>query len=59
MDDPLGTSYLQNLYAPDPDPNMKVIEYERTWEQNEEYGLNDIQTENYADDAGASGSGNA
>lgn len=40
VDDCLGASYLQNLYAPDPDPNMTIEEYERTWEQNEDFGLN-------------------
>lgn len=43
MDDPLGNSYLQNLYAPDPDPNMTIEEYERTWDQNESLGLNDMK----------------
>ena len=47
LNDPLGLSYLQNLYAPDPDPNMTITEYERSWEDNEEFGLNDIQTEGY------------
>ncbi|KAI8803628.1 ZPR1 zinc-finger domain-containing protein [Cladochytrium replicatum] len=50
LDDPLANSYLQNLYAPDPDPNMTVEEYERTWEQNEFLGLNDIKTEGYEND---------
>ncbi|KAI6112829.1 ZPR1 zinc-finger domain-containing protein [Pisolithus sp. B1] len=27
-DDPLANSYLQNLYAPDPDPNMEIATYE-------------------------------
>ena len=27
MDDPVANSYLQNLYAPDPDPNMEIITY--------------------------------
>lgn len=45
VDDPLGNSYLQNTNAPDPDPNMTVEEYDRTWEQNEFFGLNDIETE--------------
>jgi len=48
LDDPLANSYLQNIYAPDPDPEMKVEFYERTYEQNEDYGLNDMKTENYA-----------
>lgn len=38
---------MQNLYAPDPDPNMTIEIYERTWDQNEELGLNDIQVEGY------------
>jgi len=50
LDDPLANSYLQNIYAPDPDPNMEVVEYERTWEQNEEFGLNDMQVEGYEGD---------
>lgn len=49
IDDPLSNSYLQNLYAPDPDPEMTIEEYERSWETNEDLGLNDIQLENYKD----------
>ncbi|KAF9003991.1 zf-ZPR1-domain-containing protein [Cyathus striatus] len=51
LDDPLANSYLQNIYAPDPDPNMTIVLYERTWEQNEELGLNDIKVEGYEEDA--------
>lgn len=40
-------SYIQNLYAPDPDPNLTIEEYERTWHESEELGLNDIKTEEY------------
>ncbi|KAJ3092853.1 nucleolar zinc-finger protein [Quaeritorhiza haematococci] len=47
LDDPLANSYLQNLYAPDPDPNMTMEFYDRTWEQNEGLGLNDMITEGY------------
>jgi zinc finger protein len=48
IDDPLGNSYVQNINAPDPDPNMTVEEYDRTWEQNEAFGLNDMNTsDNY------------
>jgi len=50
LDDPLANSYLQNLYAPDPDPNMTIEFYDRSWDQNEELGLNDIKVENYAED---------
>lgn len=51
LDDPLANSYLQNLYAPDPDPNMTIESYDRTWEQNEELGLNDMKVEGYEEDA--------
>lgn len=47
IDDPVSNSYVQNLYAPDPDPNMTIEEYERSHDQNEELGLNDIVLEGY------------
>jgi zinc finger protein len=47
LNDPLSNSHLQNIYAPDSDPNMTIEQYERTYEDNENWGLNDIQTENY------------
>uniref|UniRef100_A0ABM5EQN7 Zinc finger protein ZPR1 n=1 Tax=Pogona vitticeps TaxID=103695 RepID=A0ABM5EQN7_9SAUR len=50
LDDPAGNSYLQNLYAPEEDPAMKVERYERLFEQNEELGLNDMKTEGYEAD---------
>ncbi|KAJ3808276.1 ZPR1 zinc-finger domain-containing protein [Lentinula aff. lateritia] len=50
LDDPLANSYIQNLYAPDPDPAMTVESYERTWDQNEELGLNDMKVEGYVSD---------
>lgn len=34
-----GNSFIQNLYAPDPDPEMTVDEYERDEEQDAELGL--------------------
>uniref|UniRef100_A0A673MRS2 Zinc finger protein ZPR1-like n=1 Tax=Sinocyclocheilus rhinocerous TaxID=307959 RepID=A0A673MRS2_9TELE len=49
LDDPAGNSYLQNVYAPDPDPEMKIEKYTRTFEQNEDLGLNDMKTEGYAE----------
>ena len=42
LDDPLSASYIQNLYAPDPDPNMTIEEYERTAEQNEDLGITEL-----------------
>ncbi|PVU95282.1 hypothetical protein BB561_001931 [Smittium simulii] len=47
LDDPVSNSYLQNPYAPDEDPNMTIETYERTFDQNEDLGLNDIKVENY------------
>lgn len=47
LDDPAGNSYLQNVYAPEPDPEMKIRKYTRTFEQNEDLGLNDMKTEGY------------
>ncbi|KAI0641895.1 zf-ZPR1-domain-containing protein [Trametes meyenii] len=51
LDDPLANSYLQNLYAPDPDPNMTIELYDRSWQQNEDLGLNDMKVEGYEEDA--------
>uniref|UniRef100_A0A671SB70 Zinc finger protein ZPR1-like n=2 Tax=Sinocyclocheilus TaxID=75365 RepID=A0A671SB70_9TELE len=39
----------ENVYAPDPDPEMKIEKYTRTFEQNEDLGLNDMKTEGYAE----------
>lgn len=50
MDDPAGNNYLQNLYAPDDDPQLTVEEYERSHQQNEDLGLNDMKTENYEEE---------
>ena len=51
MDDPSGNSYIQSFYAPDPDPNMLVVHYERSIEQNSELGIDAMKTENYEDDS--------
>jgi zinc finger protein len=50
LDDPAGNSYLQNIYAPEEDPNLHILDYERTFDQNEDLGLNDLKTENYQED---------
>ena len=47
LDDPLANSYIQNPYAPDKDPKMVIEQYKRTFQQDEELGLNDIQVEGY------------
>jgi len=41
---------VQNVYAPEEDPEMKVEHYERSFEQNEDLGLNDMKTVNYTDE---------
>lgn len=51
IDDPVSNSYLQNLFAPDKDPNMEIEEYERTFDQNEELGFNDMVLEGYNPEA--------
>jgi zinc finger protein len=50
LDDPAGNSYLQNVYAPEEDPELKVENYDRTFDQNEELGLNDMKVEGYEDE---------
>lgn len=50
LDDPAGNSYLQNVYAPEPDPEMTTEKYTRSFEQNEELGLNDMKTEGYQEE---------
>nr|CAD7442778.1 unnamed protein product [Timema bartmani] len=47
LDDPAGNSYVQSLTPPTPDDGLKITHYERTFDQNEELGLNDIKVENY------------
>jgi len=39
LEDPLANSYIQNPYAPDPDPQLVVEEYERSAETDEEFGI--------------------
>uniref|UniRef100_A0A087YSL5 Zinc finger protein ZPR1 n=2 Tax=Poecilia formosa TaxID=48698 RepID=A0A087YSL5_POEFO len=50
LDDAAGNSYMQNVYAPEADPEMTVEKYTRTFDQNEELGLNDMKTENYQEE---------
>ena len=49
MEDPLSNSYVQSFTAPDPDPQIKIEDYERTAEEEEELGLADMRTERAAD----------
>ncbi|XP_068627212.1 zinc finger protein ZPR1 [Battus philenor] len=53
LDDPAGNSYVQSLSDDPqvPDDGLKVTRYERTYQQNEELGLNDMKTEGYSEDS--------
>lgn len=46
LDCPLGNVFIFSPLG-ESDPNMTVERYERTFEQNEELGLNDINVDNY------------
>jgi len=47
LDDPLGNVFIFAPNGPDNDPQMKVERYERSWQQNEDLGLNDINVDHY------------
>lgn len=49
LDDPAGNSYVQALTDDGSlDDRLTIERYDRTFDQNEELGLNDIKTENYS-----------
>ena len=50
LEDPLANSYVQSLSDDTDDPQIHVEEYERTHEENEGLGLNDMKTEGYEQD---------
>lgn len=51
LDDPAGNSYVQALTDDgEADPNLRIIRYHRSFDQNEELGLNDMKTEGYEED---------
>jgi len=50
LDDPAGNSYVQNVYAPEEDPELTVLQYTRSFEQNDELGLNDMKVEGYQEE---------
>lgn len=39
--------FFQSLTAPDIDPKITITRFDRTEEQNEELGLNDIKVDGY------------
>jgi zinc finger protein len=50
LDDPLSNSFIfPTIDSIEEDSNLEKIEYERTWEQNEELGINDMKVENYGE----------
>lgn len=49
LDDPISNSFIFSD-NPEEDANLTKVEYERTFEQNEELGINDMKTENYGED---------
>ncbi|XP_013141327.1 PREDICTED: zinc finger protein ZPR1 [Papilio polytes] len=53
LDDPAGNSYVQSLSDDPqiPDDGLKVTYYERSFEQNDELGLNDMKIEGYEEDS--------
>jgi zinc finger protein len=56
LDDPLAASYVQNLYAPDPDPQLTIVNADRTKEQEDELGITDMVTEGYEKEEGVGSS---
>lgn len=52
LQDPLASSYVQNLFLPDVDPQIETEEYTRTTEEEEDLGLLDMKTEGYVDEVG-------
>ncbi|KAL8997948.1 MAG: hypothetical protein Q9169_002870 [Polycauliona sp. 2 TL-2023] len=44
LEDPLANSYVQNPWAPEPDPRLREEEYERSQEVEDDLGLSDMKT---------------
>ncbi|XP_037723947.1 zinc finger protein ZPR1 [Drosophila subpulchrella] len=53
LEDPAGNTYVQSLSDDDaePDGRLTVERYDRSFEDNEDLGLNDMKTEGYEQDA--------
>jgi zinc finger protein len=50
IDDSLSNSFISSPGEPEADKQLLKEEYERSWEQNEELGINDMKVENYTDE---------
>lgn len=53
LTDPLASSYVQSFTAPEPDPQLKMEDYARTAEEEEDLGLTDMKTEGYEEEHAA------
>ena len=51
LDDPLSNSFIFPIEEEKNDERLNKEEYERTFEQNEDLGINDMKVENYEEDA--------
>ena len=40
--DPLANSWVYSEYAPNPDPRLEIVDYTRSFEEDEALGLNDM-----------------
>lgn len=47
LNDPAGNSYVQSLSDDGLDDRLKITKYNRSFEENEELGINDIKVDNY------------
>lgn len=45
LDDAAGNCFVYNPHAPNSDPNIKIEDYERTQEQNDDLGITDMDTD--------------
>lgn len=45
----MDNSFIMNPYYPEKDPRVKVSTFERTHEENDILGLNDMKVENYGE----------
>jgi zinc finger protein len=43
LDDPISNCFIYNPHAPEDDPQIEVLVYERTEEQNDELGISDMK----------------
>jgi zinc finger protein len=48
LDDPLANSFISSLQ--ENDTRLEKKDYQRTWEQDEELGINDMKVENYGEE---------